>query len=63
MRLEQNLSTVIDIIDSDRGTLLASRRFENEIYLFLDGDHVYRQKADAAGIISFDIFRISLRER
>jgi hypothetical protein len=63
MRLEQNLSTVIDIIDTERGSLLASRRFENEIYRFLDGDHVYRQNEDATGIISFDIFRISMRER
>ncbi len=62
IRREETLSTVIEIIDVERGTLIASRKFEREMYFFVDHDHVVRQKQDAAGIISFDLFRIALKQ-
>jgi hypothetical protein len=56
-------STVIELLDVERGTILASRKFEREVYHFVDGDHVVRQRQDAAGLVSWDIYRIHLRER
>jgi hypothetical protein len=63
VRREQNLSTVIEVIDVERGTLLVSRRFEREVYSFIDADHVIRQREAADGTFSFDVYRIELRQR
>ena len=63
VRREQTLSTVIDVIDLRRRVVLTSRRFEKEVYTFLDHDHVVRQRESAEGIFSFDVYRIEVRER
>ena len=61
-RREETLSTIVELIDLARGSVIASRRFEKEIYYFVDHDHVARQRQDSAGIISWDIFRVGLRQ-
>ena len=61
--LELRLSTVIEMIDVERGVVLASRRFEREIYSFIDSEYVARQREDATGFVTWDIYRLELRER
>jgi hypothetical protein len=61
--LESRLSTVIEMIDVERGVVIASRKFEREIYYFIDSEYVARQKQDATGFVTWDIYRLELRER
>jgi hypothetical protein len=62
VRFEQTRATIVEIIDTRRGVVLASRKFENEMYFLLDHQHVVRQRESAEGIFSFDVYRVRLVE-
>ena len=58
-----NMATVIDLLDLDRGQLIATRTFDAETYLPLDGELLQLRRLSPDGIISFDIYRLTLTER
>jgi hypothetical protein len=58
----RNRATVIELVDVERRTVMASRRLDGLSYFLIDHDLVAQQKEDADGVITFDMFRLKLRE-
>jgi hypothetical protein len=59
----KNVATVVELIDLERRQVIASQTFDPGNYVHLDGDLVQIRRLNADGVITFDVYRLQLRER
>jgi hypothetical protein len=59
----RNTATVVELVDLQRGQVVASRRFEGEVFTPVDGEFFSVRRHDANGVTTFDVYRVVFRER
>jgi hypothetical protein len=59
----KNYATIIELVDLDRREVIASRTFDPERLFPMSDDLVQARRLDADGVITFDVYRLQLRER
>ncbi len=63
VKMARNTATVLELIDLDRGQVIASKSFDATKYESVGGEIFSVRRIDRDGITTFDIFRLQFRER